>query len=151
VQVPVLTVTDVKAGRELLAAQVRAGETFVLSYRHSVTREPVSGTFEVEADGSLVPKETAFPSPGPGLPEPRPGDDYEISGGVIRQRSRGQRLPEISVFVQPFTEHTLVLRGQALNLSGSVVSSGLMRIRVERRHWWWKGGQRIGALLSRAR
>jgi hypothetical protein len=151
VQVPVLTVTDAKAARELLAVQVRAGETFVLSYRHSVTQEPVSGRFEVEADGSIAPRETTFRSPGPGLPEPRPGDDYEISGGVIRQRSPGERLPEISVFVQPFTEHTLVLRGQALNLSRTVLSSGLMRIRVERRYWWWKWGQKIGALLSRVR
>ncbi len=151
VRVPVLTVIDVKADRQLLAAQVRAGEAFVLSYRHSVTHELVSGTFEVESDGSLSVKETTFRSPGPGLPEPRPGEDYEIAGGVIRHRPSDGHLPELSVFVHPFTEHTLVVKGQQLNLSREVAPGALLRIRVERRYWWWKWAQSMGAVLSLAR
>jgi len=151
IRVPVLTVTDAKAGRQLLAVQVRAGERFILSYRHSVTQGVVSGTFEVNGDGTLSVKETTFASPGPGLPEPRPGEDYEIAGGVIRHRGGGTPLPEVSVFVHPFTEHTLIVKEKPLSVSREVQPGSLIKIRVERRFWWWAWGQKAGALLPRSR
>ncbi|MBI4608621.1 MAG: DUF1850 domain-containing protein [Candidatus Rokubacteria bacterium] len=135
VRVPVLTVLDAKVNRQLLAVQVRAGESFVLSYRHSVTQGRVSGTFEVEGDGALWVRETTFSSPGPGLPEPRPGDAYELAAGVILQRS-GERVPELSVFVHPFTDHTLVVKGLTLALSKELPPGSLVKIRVEGRFWW---------------
>lgn len=138
VRVPVLTIMDVRADRAILAVQVRAGDSFVLSYRHSVTQGLVSGTFEIGADGVLSLKETTFRSPGPGLPEPRPGEAYEIAGGVIRQRS-GEHFRELSVFVHPFTDHTLVLKGRTLALSRETGPGSLVRIRVERRFWWEQG------------
>jgi hypothetical protein len=150
-RVPVLTVQEVRAGQTLFSEQVRAGERFLLSYRHSVTQGRVFGTFEIEGDGSLRVLETAFGSPGPGLPEPRPGEDYEISGGMVRYREGGQRLPEISVFVHPFTDHTLVVKGKPLLLSRQAQSGKLVKIRVERRFLWRRAIQKIGALLSLAR
>lgn len=151
IRVPVLTVLDVKGGRQLLAVQVRAGDSLVVSYRHSVTQGLVSGTFEVEGDDTLSVTETTFGSPGPGLPEPRPGDAYEIAGGVIRHFGRGERLPSVSFFVHPFTEHTLVLKGKTVNLSRDLPPGSLVKIRMERRFWWWAWRQKLGALLSRMR
>ncbi len=151
VQAPVLTVEDAKAGRHLLDIEVRPKETFSLSYRHSVTQDMVSGTFEVDADGSFWVKETTFRSPGPGLPEPRPGEEYEISGGLIRYRPSGQRLEELSVFIHPFTEHAIHIRGKSLNISQAVRQGALVKIRVEWRSPWRRWGQKMGALLSRAR
>lgn len=150
VQVPILTVEDVKANRLLLAAPVRAGERFVLTYRHSVTQGIVSGTFAVEVDGSLALKETSFGSPGPGLPMPQRGEDYEISGELIRYRT-DQRLPEFSVFVHPYTEHTLRVQGESLDLSREVAPGALVKIRVERQSLLWRWVQKMGAVLSRAR
>jgi hypothetical protein len=150
-RVHVLTVMEMKANRQLLVLQVRPGDRFVLSYRHSVTQGRVSGTFAIEADGSLVVKETAFATPGPGLPEPRPGDEYEISAGLIRHRPRGERLPELSVFVHPFTEHALVLQGKSLDLSREVRPGALVKIHVERQVFWWPWLQKMGAVLSRPR
>lgn len=150
-RVPVLTVKEMKADRRILVVQVRAGERFVLSYRHSVTQGVVSGTFEVEADGTFLVKETTFGTPGPGLPEPRPGDEYEISGGMIRSRAGSQRLPELSVFVHPFTEHTLVAKGRSLNISREVGPGALVKIRVDREFLWRRWLQKTGAVLSRAR
>ncbi len=136
VQAPVLTVEEAKAGRRLLDIDVRPGETFTLSYRHSVTQGRVTGIFEVEADGRLLVKETTFGSPGPGLPDPRPGEAYEISGGQIRYRGSGQRLEEVSVFVHPFTEHAIHVRGKSLNLSQAVPPGALVKIRVEWQSLW---------------
>ncbi len=151
VRLPVLTAEDVKAGRRILTAAVRTGDRFVLSYRHSVTQGLVSGTFEVEADGTLSVKETAFATPGPGLPEPSPGDVYEISGGLIRHRPREARLSEVSVFVHPFTEHTLVVEGKPVGISNQVAAGALVKIRVVRQMLWRWGLQKMGASLWRAR
>ncbi|MBI4561069.1 MAG: DUF1850 domain-containing protein [Candidatus Rokubacteria bacterium] len=151
VRVPVLTVVDVKADRRIFALQVLAGESVVVSYRHSVTQGLVSGTFEVESDGALSLRETTFGSPGPGLPDPRPGEQYEIAGGVIRQRSSGERLRELSVFVHPFTDHTLVVKGKSLNISQEIRSAGLVKIRVERQFWWQRGIQKWREKLGGAR
>ena len=127
IKVPVLTVFDIKAGRQLLALQVRAGDRFVLSYRHPVTRSPVSGTLEVEGDGRLSAKETT-----------------PLLGG-------GERVPELSLSVHPFTEDTIVVKRNAMNLSEKVKSESLVRIRVERRFWWWAWSEKAEALLSRGR
>lgn len=151
IRVPVLAVLDIKGGRQLLAVQVRAGESLVVSYRHSVTQGLVSGTFEIEGNDTLSVKETTFASPGPGLPEPRPGDDYEIAGGVIRQRGGGERLPSLSFFVHPFTQHTLVVKGKIMNLSRDLPPGSLVKIRIERRFWWWAWRQKLGALFERNR
>jgi hypothetical protein len=151
IRVPVLTVLDVKGARQLLAVQVRAGDRLVVSYRHSVTQGLVSGAFEVEGDDTLSVTETTFGSPGPGLPEPRPGDDYEIADGVIRQRGGGERLPSFSFFVHPFTEHTLVLKGKTVNLSRDLPPGSLVKIRIERRFWWWAWRQKLGRLWSLTR
>jgi hypothetical protein len=151
VRVPVLTVHDAKADRRLLSVQVRAGERFLLSYRHSVTQGKVFATLEVEGDDSLAVKETAFASPGPGLPEPRPGDPYEISGGMVRDRAGGQFLRELSVFVHPYTEHTLVVKGMSLHLSRLLQPGTLVKVRVDRQFLWRVGIQKIGAALSRIR
>ena len=132
VRVPVLTVIDAKTDRRLLAIRVGAGESFVLSYRHSVTQGVVTGTFVVESDGSFSVRETTFASPGPGLPEPRPGEEYDISGGMIRHRARGQRLPELSFFVHPFTEHRLEAGATRLELSRDLPPASLVKVRVER-------------------
>ncbi len=118
VRVPVLAVIEVKAGRRLLALQVRAGESFVLSYRRAVTQDLVSGAFEVESDGALSLRETTCAPPCPGPAESRPG--------------------ELSFFVYPFTNHTLVVKGQTLNLSRQVQPGSLVEIHVERQFWWRK-------------
>lgn len=150
VQVPLLIVEDVRANRQLFAAPVHTGERFVLSYRHSVTQGLVSGTFAVEPDGSLIVKETTFGSPGPGLPVPRLGEDYEISGGLIRYRT-DQRRPEVSVFIHPFTEHVLAVKGRSLDLSHEVAPGALVKIRVQQQPILWQWLHKMGAVLSRAR
>ena len=150
VRVQVLIVHDVRADRAILTVQVRTGERFILSYRHSVTQGIVSGTFAVGSDGSLIASETTFGSPGPGLPVPRPGEDYEILEGIILYRT-DQRLPELSVFVHPFTEHVLAVQGESLNLSRAVPPGGLVKIRVERESVLWQWIHKMGAALSRAR
>ncbi len=124
ISVPVLAVTDVKASQQLFAVQISAGDRLALSYRHPRTRGLVSKIFEVEADGTLSAKETT-----PGL------------GG-------GERVPELSLLVHPFTEDTILVKGKTMNLSAKVQFVSLVRIRVERRFWWWTWPQKARAILA---
>lgn len=127
-----LVVADGRSGAELWRAPVVPGSRFTLSYLHSVSRTRVRGIFEVARDGELIVRETSFGTFGPGLPELRPGDRYEVSGGVIRQYDVDQRLAELSFFVHPYTEHRLEAAGRALDLSGTLPPGALVRITVRR-------------------
>ncbi len=124
IKVPVITVSDIKARRQLLAVQVRAGDSLVLSYRQPVTLTRVAETFEVRGDGTFLGKETS---------------------------GRGASLPEISFVAHPASDHVIVLKGTSLNLSREVQPGSLVKIRVERRFWWWTWRQKAGALLARIR
>ncbi len=137
VRVPVLTVTDVKADRLILAVQVRAGESFVLSYRHPVTQGLAAETFQVESDGALSGRETTFRSSGHSAPGP--GGAYE------------ERLRELAVVVHPFSHHLLVVKGRLLDISLEARPGALVKISVERRFWWLTAVQKVGAILSRIR
>lgn len=125
-----LVVFDAKADRVLLRTPVRPGDSFTLSYLHSVAKSRVSGIFEVTPEYMIGVKETAFGSFGPGLPDVKVGDDYEVKGGVIRLKNLGQTFPELSFFVHPYTEHRLEIGGRALDLSKEVEAGGRVSITV---------------------
>jgi hypothetical protein len=125
-----LLVVDSKANRVLLRTPVRPGDSFTLSYLHSVAKSRVTGTFEVTRDYEISVKETTFGSFGPGLPDVRPGDDYEVKGGVIRLKNLSQTFPELSFFVHPYTEHRLEIRGRALDVSREVAAGTRVRVSV---------------------
>ena len=127
---PELVVEEAKSGRVLLSERARPGERFTLSYLHSVSKTRVRGVFEVAPDGFLVVRETSFGTPGPGLPEPTKEDRVEVAGGVIRVFDLDQRLPELSFFVHPYTEHAVEIGGRTLDLSAGLPPGTLVKIRI---------------------
>lgn len=127
----VLVVEDARKGDLILRRQVGPYDRLTLSYLHSVSKTRVRGIFEIAGDGGLIVRETSFGTFGPGLPELRAGDRYEIKEGAIHQLDVNQRLPEISVFVHPYTEHVLQFRDEAIDLSGKLAPGTLVRIAVE--------------------
>ncbi|MBI3031047.1 MAG: DUF1850 domain-containing protein [Candidatus Rokubacteria bacterium] len=138
---PELVVVDAKTNRILLRTRVRVGDRFTLSYLHSVSKSRVSGAFEVTPAYEIGVRETTFASFGPGLPDVRVGDDYEVKDGVIRLKNLRQTLPELSFFVHPYTEHRLDIAGRTLDLSGGVTAGSRISIRVtpplSPRLWRW--------------
>jgi len=128
---PLLAVTETGSGQPLLRLAVQPGEALTLSYTHSVERVPVSGVFRLRPDGRLQVVETTFGSFGPGLPEPRPGEDWELRDGMIRYRPADQALEALSFFVHPFTEHRLTVGGRTLELSRVLPPGSRVVVRVE--------------------
>jgi hypothetical protein len=103
----------------------------VLAYVHSSEHVPVRGTFLIEADRTLTVAETAFAGFGPGLPDVRPGDAWQIRDGMIVHRAGGAPLPELTVRVVPLTRHRLRLpSGAELDLSALMGSGGPVRLSV---------------------
>ena len=131
-----LLVFDVKANRTLLRATVRPGDRFTLSYLHSVAKSRVTGAFEVTPAYEISVRETTFGSFGPGLPDVRPGDDYEVRGGLIRLKVN-QTIPGLLFAVYPYTEHQLGIGGRTLDLSKEVEAGGRVSItlRLPITHW----------------
>jgi len=107
-----------------------SGERFTLSYLHSVSKTRVRGVFEVAPGGTLIVRETSYGTPGPGLPEPTGADRMEIAGGAIRVFDLDQRLPELSFFVHPYTEHALEVGGRTLALSAALPPGTLVKVRA---------------------
>jgi len=132
-----LLVFDAKANRALLRTPVRPGDSFTLSYLHSVAKSRVTGAFEVTTAYEISVRETTFGSFGPGLPDVRPGDDYEVKDGVIRLKNLSQTFPELSFFVHPYTEHRLEIGGRTLDLSKEVEAGGRVAITVRPPITYW--------------
>ncbi len=130
-----LVVYDAKANRVLLRKRVRAGDSFTLSYLHSVAKSRVSGRFDVDARRGIVARETSFGSFGPGLPEVKPGDPYEVKEGMIRVQA-DQAVGELSFFVHPYTEHRLEIGATRLDLSRNLPPGSLVKVRLERVPAW---------------
>ena len=124
-----LLVVDSKANRILLRAVVRPGDSFTLSYLHSVAKSRVTGAFKVTPAYEISVRETTFGSFGPGLPDVRPGDDYEVKGGLIRLKVN-QTIPGLFFAVYPYTEHRLEIGGRTLDLSKVVVAGSRVAITV---------------------
>ena len=131
-----LLVLDAKANRILLRANVHPGDRFTLSYLHSVAKSRVTGIFEVTPAYEISVRETTFGSFGPGLPDVRPGDDYEIKGGLIRLKVN-QTIPGLFFAVYPYTEHRLEIGDRTLDLSKEVEAGGRVAItlRPPFTHW----------------
>ncbi len=131
-----LLVLDAKANRILLRANVRPGDRFTLSYLHSVAKSRVAGAFEVTPAYEISVRETTFGSFGPGLPDVRPGDDYEVKGGLIRLKVN-QAIPGLFFAVYPYTEHRLEVGDRTLDLSKEVEAGGRVAITVRPpiTHW----------------
>jgi hypothetical protein len=133
-----LVVFDAKANRVLLRTPVRPGDSFTLSYIHSVAKSRVTGAFEVTPAYEISVRETTFGSFGPGLPDVRPGDDYQVKDGLIRLKVN-QTIPGPGLVfaVYPYTEHRLQVGDRTLDLSREVEAGGRVAItlRPPITHW----------------
>lgn len=71
-----------------------------------------------------------FYSFGPGLPDVRPGDNYEVKGGLIRLKVN-QAIPGLLFAVYPYTEHRLEIGGRTFDLSKEVAAGGRVTISLK--------------------
>ncbi len=90
---------------------VEADDILTLSYRHSVSRSMVEGTFSLTRNGKIKPETTSYTAYGPGLPVER-YVEWKIENGVITVYHEEEPRESIRLWVTDITGETIYLRGQ---------------------------------------
>jgi hypothetical protein len=126
---PVLEVSALPQGPVLLASPMNRGETFVISYVHSVNRRPVDDTIRFEGD-HLVIIESRFDAFGAGIPETTNEAGrlaFGPDGRVIYSLSRD--VPEIRLFVGRVAGHVLTVNRRSTPLADLIEPGRAVLIR----------------------
>ncbi|MGM0689107.1 MAG: DUF1850 domain-containing protein [Bacillota bacterium] len=109
---------------------IRENDNITLSYTHSVSGRPVSGTFVITDTAKIKPYSTEFDSYGPGLPEPGDPGSHEIKKDLFVIYHKEEPREQIRLFVSPQTEERLVVHGKAYDLTSQLEGPLLLEIYV---------------------
>lgn len=109
---------------------VKPNDRFTLSYIHSVSRRPVSGTFIITDRGKIKPLSTEFDSFGPGLPDLEVSTVYEMKDGLIIIYHDEEPREQIRLFVSPLTGERLIINGIEYDLTSHQEKPLLLEIYV---------------------
>jgi len=126
----VLEVRAVRGDALLFVRSVRPGDTFSLSFIHSVEKSPVRDDFKIDEQYRIVLYQTAFRSLNTGLPtEVSDGERWVRAGGEFRITGRHRVLPEIRLPVDGPSANTLETGGRRILLP-ALAGDGLLVIRT---------------------
>lgn len=89
---------------------------FVISWRHSVTREPCAEYYRRAAGGRIELYRTVFKGLGAGLPFGDEGGTVSIRDGSIVIDGMSRVFPRIDLLALPLTEHRLAAGGREYDL-----------------------------------
>jgi hypothetical protein len=127
---PVLEVRAGKGGGLLFVRSLRPGDTFSLSFIHSVEKSPVRDHFKIDEGYRIVLYETAFRSLNTGLPTDVSGGEHWVrADGEFHVVNRHRFLPEIRLPVDSSSANTLEIGGRRVSLP-ALAGDGLLVIRT---------------------
>ncbi len=124
------------SGKAVFAKRVAPGDTFTLSFVHSVEKSDVTDYFRIDDEYRSILYETEFRSLNTGLPA-------VVSGGEVFERTdRGFRLsglrrvlPEITLQVSAAYGGTLAVTGEEVFLP-ALAGDGPLRISIRKMYAW---------------
>lgn len=124
------------AGRIVFLKRIVPGETFTLSFIHSVEKSEVMDCFRIDADGRIILYQTEFSSLNAGLPAVVSGQEVlSRTGGGFRLSNFERAFPEILLWVHEDYGGTLSVGGRAVSLP-AVAGNGLLRITTRSACLW---------------
>ncbi len=91
---------------------------FVISWRHSVTREPCAEYYRRGEAGDIELYRTVFKGLGAGLPFGDEEGKASLRDGTIVIDGLRRTLPRIVLFALPLTEHRLGVGGRQIDILG---------------------------------
>jgi hypothetical protein len=123
-------------GRVVFLERVTPGDTFTLSFTHSVEKSEVTDYFRIDDGHRIILYQTEFGSLNTGLPA-------VVSGGEVFERTdRGFRLsnlkrvlPEILLWVHEDHGGSLGVDGRVVSLP-ALAGNGLLRVSIRRVFAW---------------
>lgn len=125
-----LVVRAAALNQNIYSITVKPNDQFALSYTHSVSGRPVSGTFIITNRGDIKPFSTEFDSYGPGLPVPDDSTEYEIKDGLIIVYHDEDPRDRIRLFVSPLTGERLIINGIEYDLTSHQEKPLLLEIYI---------------------
>jgi hypothetical protein len=137
----------VRTGSGRTAAFFPLGEeepAFVISWRHSVTREPCAEYYRKARGGRIEVYRTVFKGLGAGLPFGDEGGTVSLQDGSIVIDGMSRVFPRIDLLALPLTEHRLAVGGREHGMLDLLAGEHRAVFTIERKS---PGGM----ILSRAR
>jgi hypothetical protein len=124
------------AGRVVFLTRVAPGDTFTLSFIHSVEKSEVTDYFRIDDAYRIILYQTEFGSLNTGLPAVvSEGEMFERTDRGFRLSNLNRVLPEIQLQVSEAYGGTLATGGAVVSLP-ALAGSGLLRISVQRVFAW---------------
>ncbi len=109
-----------------------AGNSFTLSWRHSVELTEWRETFVVEPDGRISLALSEYSSAGAGLPDRlQEGERFQFAGGRMRISGQHVVLEELRILLSNVSGHVLWAGGERIDLN-ALFGEGPITIRVEK-------------------
>ena len=124
------------AGRVVFLARVTPGDTFTLSFIHSVEKSEVTDYFRIDDDHRIILYQTEFGSLNTGLPAVvSDGETFSRTERGFRLSNPGRVLPEIQLWVHEDHGGSLAMGGKVFSLP-ALAGNGLLRISTRRIFAW---------------
>jgi len=144
IRIDVLRVDDLRRGGTILIVPAGPGETFSLTYTHSVERSPGTDYFRIDENRRLVLYATEFHSSNAGLPSGlADGEKLSRNDGRFRISGMHRVLPEVSFWVGKAYGNKLTVRDREYDLprlageapltlrSGTVTAAGMLFFKLQ--------------------
>jgi hypothetical protein len=126
----------VRTGSNRIAALFPLGKdepAFVISWRHSVTREPCAEYYRRGDGGEIELYRTVFKGLGAGLPFGDEGGTVSLQDGAIVIDGLHRSFPRIVLAALPLTEHRLAVGGRDLDVLGLLAGERFAVFTIERK------------------
>lgn len=124
------------SGRVVFLNRVVPGDTFSLSFFHSVEKSDVTDYFRIDGDYRIILYQTEFRSLNTGLPAVvSEGEIFERTGRGFRLSGLSRVLPEIQLQVSKAYGGTIAMKGEEVFLP-ALAGDGPLRISVQRVFAW---------------
>jgi hypothetical protein len=132
----ILEIRDVKKGKAVFIQRVSRGETFSLTFVHSVEKSPVTDYFRFDDTFRIVLYETSFRSLNAGLPATiSEGQRLIRTEQGFRLSGIDRTLPDIQLWVHEKYEGAMVIGARVLSLA-ALAGNTLLQVRVRKVLLW---------------
>ncbi|SNS10114.1 hypothetical protein SAMN05446037_100473 [Anaerovirgula multivorans] len=131
--VTLLQVVDgVKKDQILYQAFAKPHDRFTVQWVHSVSKQPVIETYQINSDFTISIYEMLFNENGPNLPSgPENGTKWEIKNGMFRVYNYDIIFDEVPVRIgQVIANHTLIYKNDIVELKNISRPGGFVTIRA---------------------
>jgi hypothetical protein len=132
------------SGKAVFVKRVAPGDTFSLSFVHSVEKSNVTDYFRIDGEYRIILYQTEFRSLNTGLPAVvSEGEFFERTDGGFRLSGLKRILPEMTVQVSAAYGGTLAMEGEVVSLP-ALTGDGPVRISIRKVSAWELASRALG-------